>query len=71
MLPAVMNKYFLEKLSSIILLLRVLLLMLVAAQSKRGLRENMDWIFSDVGVLCMNRWNGLDNDALKEFSTLQ
>ena len=66
-----MNKYFLEKLSSIILLLRVLLLMLVAAQSKRGLRENMDWIFSDVGVLCMNRWNGLDNDALEEFSTLQ
>lgn len=33
--------------------------------SECGHRKNVDWIFSDVGVLYMNRWNGLDNDALK------
>ena len=37
-------------------------------ECKQGRRENLDWIFSDVGVLYMNKWNGLDNDALKGLS---
>ena len=38
------------------------------AKCKQRRRENVDWIFSDVGVLYMNKWNGLNNDVLKEFS---
>ena len=39
-------------------------------ECKQGRRENVDWIFSDVGVLYMNKWNGLDNNALKGLSSL-
>ena len=35
-------------------------------ECKPGLRENVD----DVGVLYMNKWNGLDNDTLNGLSSL-
>ena len=34
-------------------------------ECKQGRKENVDWVFSDVGVLCMNKCTGLDNDAVK------
>ena len=39
-----------------------------AGECKQGRRENVDWMFSDVGVLYMNKWNGLYNGALKGLS---
>ena len=76
------NTYFLKKLSSIHSSLftffssccssipSVCIMVHTAAgrERKQGHRENVDWIFSDVGVLYMNKWNGLDNDALKGLS---
>ena len=39
-----------------------------AAGSSASKVENMDCIFSDVAVLYMNKWNGLDKDTLKVLS---
>lgn len=39
----------------------------VDSASKVAGRQNMDWIFSDVCVLCVNKWGGLDQ-GLKRLS---
>ena len=40
----------------------------VAAGGVQGSSKNMDWIFINVGFLCMNKRNGFDNEALMGLS---
>ena len=42
----------------------------VAGGGVQGSSKNMDWIFINVGFLCMNKRNGFDNEALTGLSIL-